>query len=76
MSDRNGYCPHGVYVGGIGIDWMCGRCEDGECPTCHGQRLVAVSGPDSFGMYETDDCPDCSGVRTKSANQKPFRGVW
>lgn len=20
-------CPHGVYVGGSGIDWMCGACE-------------------------------------------------
>jgi len=23
-------CPHGVYTGGCGIDWMCRRCEDGE----------------------------------------------
>ena len=23
------YCPHGVYVGGCGIDWMCQWCEDG-----------------------------------------------
>lgn len=23
-------CPHGVYVGGCGVDWMCGRCESGE----------------------------------------------
>jgi hypothetical protein len=22
-------CPHGVYVGGCGIDWMCGACEAG-----------------------------------------------
>lgn len=22
-------CPHGVYVGGSGIDWMCGVCEAG-----------------------------------------------
>jgi hypothetical protein len=27
---REGYCKHGVYVGGCGIDWMCGRCEMGE----------------------------------------------
>jgi hypothetical protein len=27
---RGGYCKHGVYVGGIGIDWMCGQCENGE----------------------------------------------
>lgn len=30
MSDENGYCPHGVYVGGMGIDWMCGACESGD----------------------------------------------
>lgn len=24
-----GYCRHGVYVGGCGVDWMCGACEDG-----------------------------------------------
>lgn len=23
-------CPHGVYTGGCGVDWMCGRCESGE----------------------------------------------
>jgi len=22
-------CMHGTYVGGCGIDWMCGGCEDG-----------------------------------------------
>jgi hypothetical protein len=22
-------CKHGVYVGGCGVDWMCGRCEMG-----------------------------------------------
>ena len=25
-----GYCPHGKYVGGCGIDWMCGPCEMGD----------------------------------------------
>ncbi len=24
-----GYCEHGVYVGGIGVDWMCMDCELG-----------------------------------------------
>jgi hypothetical protein len=28
--DPNGYCKHGVYVGGCGIDFMCGRCECGD----------------------------------------------
>lgn len=27
---REGHCRHGVYVGGCGIDWMCGPCEDGS----------------------------------------------
>lgn len=26
-GDSDGYCPHGTYVGGCGIDWMCGYCE-------------------------------------------------
>jgi hypothetical protein len=25
-----GHCRHGVYVGGCGVDWMCGPCEDGS----------------------------------------------
>jgi hypothetical protein len=29
MPERDGYCEHGVYVGGCGIDWMCGYCENG-----------------------------------------------
>lgn len=23
-------CRHGMYVGGCGIDWICGYCENGE----------------------------------------------
>lgn len=29
FRDYDGYCEHGVYVGGCGIDWMCQWCEDG-----------------------------------------------
>ena len=29
MANREGYCEHGVYVGGCGIEWMCGHCENG-----------------------------------------------
>lgn len=29
-GELDGYCVHGVYVGGCGIDWMCGICESGE----------------------------------------------
>jgi hypothetical protein len=25
-----GYCRHGKYVGGMGIDWMCHYCEMGD----------------------------------------------
>lgn len=27
-SNEDGYCRHGTYVGGCGIDWMCGICEN------------------------------------------------
>lgn len=29
-TPNEGYCFHGQYVGGCGIDWMCGYCESGE----------------------------------------------
>lgn len=29
MEYEEGVCVHGTYVGGCGIDWMCGWCEDG-----------------------------------------------
>lgn len=29
FREADGYCDHGVYVGGCGIDWMCQWCEDG-----------------------------------------------
>jgi hypothetical protein len=29
FRNPDGYCPHGVYVGGCGVDLMCGWCEDG-----------------------------------------------
>lgn len=28
-GELDGYCPHGTYVGGCGIDWMCHACEMG-----------------------------------------------
>ncbi len=33
-----GYCEHGVYVGGCGADYMCGRCESGEAPLTKAER--------------------------------------
>lgn len=30
QSPYSGHCFHGTYVGGCGIDWMCGWCESGE----------------------------------------------
>jgi len=29
-SDKDGYCKHGIYVGGVMEDYICGYCEDGE----------------------------------------------
>lgn len=29
FRDYDGYCEHGTYVGGCGIDWMCSDCELG-----------------------------------------------
>lgn len=29
MRTQDGYCEHGVYVGGCGADYMCGYCEQG-----------------------------------------------
>lgn len=29
-SYGEGYCQHGTYVGGCGVDWLCGACEAGE----------------------------------------------
>lgn len=28
-GELDGYCHHGVYVGGCGIDYMCHNCESG-----------------------------------------------
>lgn len=27
---KSGYCKHGTYVGGMGIDYMCHWCEMGD----------------------------------------------
>jgi hypothetical protein len=27
--NEKGYCEHGNFVGGMGIDWMCPYCEAG-----------------------------------------------
>lgn len=30
LDARSGYCEHGNYVGGCGVDYMCHYCENGE----------------------------------------------
>lgn len=35
QSPSEGYCFHGTYVGGCGIDWMCGYCESGDEGSSH-----------------------------------------
>ncbi len=32
-SDEDGYCRHGMFVGGVGIDRMCGTCEGTDVDT-------------------------------------------
>lgn len=34
-----GYCEHGQYVGGCGVDWMCTWCESGVS-LAEAQRIV------------------------------------
>lgn len=29
-GELDGYCIHGNWVGGCGVDWMCGQCESDE----------------------------------------------
>lgn len=41
FRDPDGYCEHGVYVGGCGIDWMCQWCEDG-ISLAEARRIVAA----------------------------------
>ena len=53
MTKREGYCPHGVYVGGIGVDWMCGRCESGDDELTPPPRFVER--PSEAVMREMDE---------------------
>lgn len=39
--DPHGYCEHGVYVGGSGIDWTCQWCEDG-ISVAEARKIVAA----------------------------------
>lgn len=41
FRDPDGYCEHGTYVGGCGIDWLCQWCEDGISLT-EARRIVAA----------------------------------
>lgn len=75
-SKIEGYCKHGTYVGGIGIDWMCGRCEQGsnwadvnwvevKCEWCgDGDRIE----PDE-GIH------DLVGLRTLEGRELADRGL-
>lgn len=45
FGDESGECEHGTYVGGCGIDWICGWCEDGisarEVSEIYARRAIA-----------------------------------
>lgn len=49
MHNRDdGRCKHGVYVGGCGIDWMCGACEDGVSDEDYAESLIAADRADAY----------------------------
>jgi len=62
MSDEHGYCKHGIYVGGCGIDWMCGRCETPTCEVCGTTKDIR---DDVHG----ERCPEHMDWRTPPAHQ-------
>lgn len=72
MSARD-YCKHGRYVGGCGIDWMCGPCELGEPdPTVrelHEQFAEAISLVVEAGVRFWTNAPFASYVGDRNMRQ-------
>lgn len=44
------YCVHGVYVGGCGVDYMCGACEMGDPNTTPREQRDYIRSRYSRGM--------------------------
>jgi hypothetical protein len=52
-AEASDYCQHGVYVGGCGVDFMCGYCEMGAdtwVEHTYYRNLVVMVNPDT-GIY-------------------------
>ena len=52
------YCKHGVFVGGLGADRMCGYCESGTEPEPHyvvvdGDGEIVLPGPFTLAQAES-----------------------
>jgi hypothetical protein len=39
LEERDGYCEHGNYVGGCGVDYICAHCENGEKRNAYHEAL-------------------------------------
>jgi len=59
VSDENGYCIHGKYVGGIMTDWICGLCEEGRT------ELIELPKWDVF-VTPLGECGDGVEVKLKT----------
>ena len=55
MANREGYCEHGVYVGGCGIDWMCHYCESGVTA----EELAARDAEEAARVASLPKCEKC-----------------
>lgn len=64
--DRDGYCIHGVYTGGCGIDWMCGHCEMGEFTPLEVTRYQCVI---SGGKSERTGRPYIHGLGWENSRE-------
>lgn len=66
---RDGYCMHGVYVGGVGIDWMCHMCELGA--------VYIIEGVPVFDLRVTDAL-DSSWMKFRAVEsiKDPILDLW
>lgn len=67
----DGYCVHGVYVGGMGRDYLCGMCEAGAVHPATVDALEVRANGRYVGTYQTlpvhleflvKDCPEIFAV--------------
>ena len=73
--DNDGYCVHGTYVGGCGIDWMCGHCEMGNYDVGEQDMgTVVVSGLNPDGKPFTHRFP-VAPIENANNSADSWRGL-